>query len=187
MSWYVGLPEDEQASWKRLRRAILDRFRGGEHKPALLSAGYAGHPISVSAPPTASRSTFIRSPSPSMPTSATRDNGEGRIVRESHATLFSSDAEEGMWMNHGSGVVSLVAGAKGQAVRLLVKSNNPLKVLVDRPVTSRMCLTPESSTSWVWQAKPDTSFAGQKSSITIRFLSAQTGQEFKKAFDTAAE
>jgi len=192
MSWYVGLSEDQQSSWKKLRRAIMDRFAGGgastSPKNLTLSPSRGSQLGAVSAPPTArSWSPDPRTVSPARPSEAGETTEGARVIYQTHASLFSSDADEGMWTNHGSGTVSIVAERDGKGARLLVQSTSPSKVLVDRPVTGGMTLTPESPTSWVWQARPDASLIEQKTSLTTRFPNTQNGQEFKKAFDTAAQ
>merc|ERR1719198_774002 len=102
-------------------------------------------------------------------------------------TLLNKGTGKKEWIERGIGEVKLLKHKESEKIRLLMRQERTMKVIVNHIADPRISLQPNcgSDRSWVWSAFDFSEGDLVEEVFAIKFGSAENAQRFKEAFESA--
>lgn len=102
-------------------------------------------------------------------------------------TLLNKGSGKKEWIERGIGEVKLLKHKESQKIRMLMRQEKTMKVIVNHVCDPRISLQPNcgSDRSWVWSAFDFSEGDLVEEVFAIKFGSAENAQKFKEAFEEA--
>ncbi|RHY33216.1 hypothetical protein DYB32_001797, partial [Aphanomyces invadans] len=102
-------------------------------------------------------------------------------------TLLNKGTGEKTWCERGVGNVRFLKHKEAGKVRLLMRQEKTLKILINHLVESRATLSANmgSDRAWVWTCYDFSEGVVEPKTFALRFTSAENAQAFKEAHDEA--
>jgi Ran-binding protein 1 len=100
-------------------------------------------------------------------------------------TLLDKGTGNKVWKERGVGEVKLLKHRENNRIRVLMRQEKTMKLLINHFLDPRIVLTPNvgSDKSWVWVAFDFSEGSLIETTFALRFSSAEIAQEFKKEFE----